>query len=42
MRIRTLDGTGILIHSTGLGADTLAGLAAGLVPAPSEPPKLEA
>jgi hypothetical protein len=35
-----LAGTRILIHSTDLGADALADLAAGLVRAPSEPPKL--
>jgi hypothetical protein len=34
-----LDGTRILIHSTALGADALADVAGGLVPAPSEPPK---
>jgi outer membrane lipoprotein-sorting protein len=37
-----LDGTRILIHSADLGADALADLAAGLVRAPSEPPKLGA
>jgi hypothetical protein len=35
-----LDGTRILIHSTDLGAEALADLAADLVPAPSEPPDL--
>jgi hypothetical protein len=36
-----LAGTRILIHSTDLGADALADLAAGLVRAPSEPPRLD-
>ena len=35
-----LDGTRILMHSRDLGADALADLAAGLVPAPSVPPRL--
>ena len=35
-----LEGTRILIHSTDLGADALADLAAGLVRAPAEPPDL--
>jgi len=37
-----LDGTRILIHSSDLAADALADLAAGLVRAPSVPPKLGA
>jgi hypothetical protein len=37
-----LDGTRILIHSTDVKADALADVAAGLVRAPSEPPKLDA
>jgi outer membrane lipoprotein-sorting protein len=37
-----LDGTRILIHSTDLDADALADVAAELVRAPSEPPKLDA
>jgi outer membrane lipoprotein-sorting protein len=35
-----LDGTRILMHSNDLAATALADLAAGLVPAPSEPPEL--
>jgi hypothetical protein len=37
-----LDGTRILIHSSDLGADALADVAAGLVRAPAEPPDLRA